>query len=65
MKVSVQSPLKKIPPFLGKDLGGPYSEEVMKREPIYVHWSSSGPVRVLDSRGQVFAGFLETRYITI
>ena len=39
---------------------------------MYLHTSDvtgfkkpgSGPVRVLDSQGQVFAGFLETRYIT-
>ena len=32
--------------------------------PVYVEKSGSGLVRVLDSHGQVFAGFLETRYIT-
>ena len=31
--------------------------------PVYVEKSGSGLVRVLDSQGQVFAGFLETRNI--
>ena len=33
--------------------------------PAYVEKSGSGLVCVLDSWAQVFAGFLETRYITI
>ena len=32
--------------------------------PVYVEKSGSGLVRVLDSRGWDFAGFLKTRYIT-
>ena len=50
LKGDFGSPFKsKIPPFLGRDLGGPCTEEVMKREHIYVRWLDADSLHACSS----------------